>query len=55
MAFIDLETAYDSVLRQECRGLRARGVHEKYLRFIQEVYRKVTTKVRCTLGMTESF
>jgi hypothetical protein len=56
MAFIDLEKAYDRVPRQEVwRGLRARGVNEKYVRLIQECYRKATTRVRSTVGMTESF
>ncbi|XP_063609952.1 uncharacterized protein LOC134783878 [Penaeus indicus] len=50
MAFIDLEKAYDRVPRQEVwRGLRERGVQEKYARIAQECYKDVTTKVRNTV------
>ncbi|XP_063588688.1 uncharacterized protein LOC134765822 [Penaeus indicus] len=56
MVFIDLEKAYDRVRRQEVwRGLRERGVQEKYVRMIQERYNDVTTRVRSTVGMTEHF
>jgi hypothetical protein len=56
MAFIDLEKSYDRVPRQEVwRGLEARGVNEKYVWLIHDCYRKATTRVRSTVGMTESF
>ncbi|XP_063590454.1 uncharacterized protein LOC134767383 [Penaeus indicus] len=56
LAFIDLEKAYDRVPRQEVwRGLRERGVQEKYVRIVQECYKDVTTKVRSTVGTTDSF
>ncbi|XP_037773627.1 uncharacterized protein LOC119569633 [Penaeus monodon] len=50
----DLEKAYDRIPKQEVwRCMRKRGVTEKYLRMIQETYKNVTTKLRCTLGMTD--
>ena len=56
MAFIDLEKAYDRVPRQEIwRCLRERGVTEKYVRMIRELYRNVKTSVRSTVGNTENF
>ena len=56
MAFIDLEKAYDRVPRQEIwRCLRVRGVTEKYVRMIRELYRDVKTSVRSTVGKTENF
>ncbi|XP_037772663.1 uncharacterized protein LOC119568275 [Penaeus monodon] len=56
MLFIDLEKAYDRVPGQEVwRCMRKRGLTEKYLRMIQETYKTVTTKVRCTVGMTDGF
>ncbi|XP_047480552.1 uncharacterized protein LOC125033215 [Penaeus chinensis] len=52
-----LEKAYDRVPRQEVwRCMRKRGVTEKYVRMIQDTrFKNVTTKVRCTLGMTDGF
>lgn len=56
MVFIDLEKAYDRVPRQEVwRSLRERGVPEKYVRMIMETYRNATTRVRSTVGTTDSF
>ena len=56
MAFIDLEKAYDRVPRQEIwRCLRERGVMEKYVRMIRELYRNVKTSVRSAVGRTENF
>ena len=56
MVFIDLEKAYDRVPRQEVwRCLREKGVTEKYVKMIEETYRNVTTSVRSTVGMTNSF
>ena len=56
MVFIDLEKAYDRVPREEVwRGLRERGVQEKYVRVIKECYRDVTTSVRSTVGKTDDF
>jgi hypothetical protein len=46
MVFLYKGMAYDRVPRQEVwRGLRAIGVNEKYVRLIQECYRKATTRV----------
>ena len=54
--FIDLEKAYDRIPRDEVwRGLRERNAPEKYLRIIQETYMDVTTQVRSTVGVTDSF
>lgn len=56
MMFIDLEKAYDRVPRQEVwRCMRKRGVPEKYVRIIQETYKDVNTRVRCTVGTTDAF
>ncbi|XP_037773922.1 uncharacterized protein LOC119570126 [Penaeus monodon] len=56
MVFIDSEKAYDQVPRQEFwRGLRERGVQEKYVRMIQQCYKDVTKRVRSTVGMAEHF
>ena len=56
MVFVDLEKAYDRVPRQEVwRSLREKGIPEKYVRIIMETYRNVTTKVRSTVGTTNSF
>ena len=56
MVFIDLEKAYDRVPRQEAwRCLREKRVTEKYVKMIGETYRNVTTSVRSTVGMTNSF
>ena len=56
MAFIDLEKAYDRIPRQEIwRCLRERGVTEKYVRMIRELYRNVKTSVRSTVGKSENF
>ena len=56
MVFIDLEKAYDRIPRQEVwRSLREKMVPEKYVRLIKEMYRGVRTKVRSSVGVTESF
>ena len=56
MCFIDLEKAYDRIPRDEVRRvLRERNVPEKYVRIIQEIYMDVTTRVRSTVGMADSF
>ena len=51
MAFTDLEKAYDRVLRKEVRlCFRQRGVPEKYVRLVQQMYRNSTTRVRNVVG-----
>ncbi len=54
--FIDLEKAYDRVPRTEVWNcLRLKGVQEKYIRLIQDMYEGSTTSVKCVVGTTESF
>ena len=56
MCFIDLEKAYDRIPRDAVwRGLRERNVPEKYVRIILETYMDVTTRVRSTVGVTDSW
>ena len=51
--FIDLETAYNSVLRQEVwRCMRGEGVPEKYVRIVQDMYGGARTKVQSSVGLT---
>ena len=52
--FIDLEKAYDRVLRDEIwYCMRRKGVSEKYVRCVQEMYRDCRTEVRCAAGKQE--
>ena len=47
MVFIDLEKAFDSVPRQEVevwRCMREKGVQEKYMRIVQDMYRECRTQ-----------
>lgn len=54
--FIDLEKAYDRVPREEVwRCMRVKGVPEKYVRLVREMYKEVRTEIRCSMGMTEGF
>ena len=55
-AFIDLEKAYDRVPREVVYWcLRKKGVLEKTVRVIQELYKGVVTTVRTKSGETEEF
>ena len=56
LVFIDLEKVYDRVPRQEvCRCLREKGVSEKYVRIMKDMYAEATTQVRSTVRTTEKF
>ena len=56
MCFIDLEKAYVGILRDGMwRGLREQNFPEKYVRIIQETSMDMTTRVRSTVGVTDSF
>ena len=56
MVFIDLEKAYDWVPQQEVwRCMREKGVPEKYVKIIQDMYDRVQTHVWCSVGETEKF
>jgi len=56
MAFIDLEKAYDRVPRSEVwRCMREKGVSEKYVRLVQDMYRDVTSQVSSCVGITDEF
>lgn len=56
LVFIDLEKAYDRVPRQEVwRCMREKGVPEKYVRLVKDMYENVKTLVRSSVGETERF
>ena len=56
LVFIDLEKAYDRVPRQEVwRCLREKGVSEKYVRIMKDMYAEATTEVRSPVGTTKKF
>ena len=52
--FIDLEKAYDQVPRDEVWNcLQLKGVCEKYIRLIIDMYERRKTQARCTSGTTD--
>ncbi|KAK3526544.1 hypothetical protein QTP70_030770 [Hemibagrus guttatus] len=54
--FVDLEKAYDRVLREELwYCMRKSGVAEKFVRVVQDMYERSRTVVRCAVGQTEEF
>ena len=53
MVLIDLEKVFDSVPRQVWRCMREKGVQEKYVRIVQDMYRECRTQVRSSIGLTE--
>ena len=56
LAFIDLEKAYDRVPRSEVwRSMRLKGVTEKYVRIVKDMYRDAKTRVRSAVGTTDPF
>nr|GFB09100.1 ataxia telangiectasia mutated family protein [Tanacetum cinerariifolium] len=56
MAFLDLEKAYDSVLRKLLwKTLLDKGTPRRYLTVIKDMYEGAKTRVRATTGNTEYF
>ena len=54
MVFIDLEKAYDRVPRQEVwRCMREKGVPEKYVTIVQNMYEGARTRVKSNVGLTD--
>ena len=54
--FIDLEKAYDRVPRKEVWNcMRMKGVPEKFIRIVQDMYQRSYTQVRTAVGTTERF
>ena len=54
--FVDLEKAYDRVLREESwYCMRKSGIVEKYVQLVQNMYEGSETVIRCAVGTTESF
>ncbi|XP_063614581.1 uncharacterized protein LOC134787702 [Penaeus indicus] len=50
------EKAYDRVPREEVWNcLRLKGVPESYVRLVQDMYRNISTEVRCQAGKSENF
>ena len=56
VAFIDIEKAYDRVPRSEVwRCMREKGVTEKYVRLVQDMYDGAESNVNSCIGPTEQF
>ena len=54
MVFIDLEKAYDRVPRREVwRCMREKGVSEKYVMIVQDMYEGARTRVKSSVGITD--
>ena len=54
--FIDLEKAYDRVPRKEVWNcMRMKGVPEKFIRIVQDMYQRSYTQVRTAMRTTERF
>ena len=53
---MDLEKAYGRVPWKELwYCMRKSGIAEKYVRLVQDMYKRSETVVRCAVGTTESF
>ena len=53
---IDLRKAYDRVPREELYWcMRDKGVSEKYIRLVKDMYHQCETAVRCAAGTSEPF
>ncbi|EYB88615.1 hypothetical protein Y032_0244g3530 [Ancylostoma ceylanicum] len=56
LAFLDLEKAFDRVLRELIwMSLRKHGVPEEYVRWIKMLYQKPSSVVRCSAGTSKPF
>ena len=54
MVFVDLEKAYDRVPRQEAwRCVLEKGVPEKYVIIVQDMYGGARTRLKSSVGITE--
>ena len=54
MVFIDLEKAYDRVPHQEVwRCMREKGVPEKYVMIVQDMYEGARTRVKYSVELTD--
>ena len=54
--FVDLEKVYDRVPRDELVWcMRSKGVPEKYIRLIKDMYHQCVTVVQCVSGTSEPF
>ena len=54
--FIYLENAYDIVQREELYWcMRDKGVPEKYIRVVMDMYHQCKTAVRCAAGTSDPF
>ena len=54
MVFIDLEKAYDRVPRQEVWiYIREKGVPEKYVSIVPDMYEEARTRVKSSVGLTD--
>ena len=55
MFFIDLEKAYDRVPRQEVwRCMRDKGVPDKYVIIVHDMYEGDRTRVKSSVGLTDT-